>query len=69
MLSCNSPAQAAGRRNHKGTESVCNSQIHLDITEGRNGWVQHENESCCLPYSTAFCCATPALVLMVRAGL
>lgn len=55
MLSCNSPARAAGRRNHEGTDLVCNSQIHLGITEGRNGWVQHQNESCFLPYSSAFC--------------
>lgn len=61
MLSCNSPAQAAGRRNHEGTDSICNRQIHLDITEGRNGWVQHQNESCFLPDSSALCCCYPCL--------
>lgn len=69
MLSCNSPAQSAGRRNHEGIDSECNSQIHLDITEGRNGWVQDQNESCFLPDSSAFGWCYPCLVLMVRAGL
>lgn len=40
MLSCNLPAQAASRRNREETDSVRNNQIHLDIAEGRNVWVQ-----------------------------
>lgn len=40
-LSCNSPAQAAGRRNQKGTDgAVPISQIYLDTAVGRSKRVQ-----------------------------
>lgn len=68
-MSCNSPAQAAGRRNHEGADLVCSSQIHLDAAEeGRNVCVQQTKGELLSALLQCFQLVVPALAMMVRPG-